>query len=121
MSPCPRQFIQDAIRPDYLHDDMQTSASLPPTLWNDVDLYGVGFPCQPFSFAGAKKGVEDARGKIMAFVPAQIDRQKPRSFLVENVLGLLQIFPRHFNLLLETLRNLKDSSGEICFLANSII
>lgn len=57
----------------------------------------------------------------MAFVPAQIDRQKPRSFLVENVLGLLQIFPRHFNLLLETLRNLKDSSGEICFLANSII
>lgn len=57
--PCARKFIQEAIGPDYLHHDMTTSGSLPTALWEDCDLYAVGFPCQSFSLAGKKQGVQD--------------------------------------------------------------
>ena len=117
--PCARKFIQEAIGPDYLHHDMTTSGSLPTALWEDCDLYAVGFPCQSFSLAGKKQGVQDPRGQLMAHVPAQIQRHKPKSFLVENVLGLMQLFPKQFNLLVETLRALRDSSNQLCYLAKT--
>ena len=30
----------------------------------DIDLYVCGFPCQPFSMAGERNGIEDSRGTI---------------------------------------------------------
>lgn len=54
-----------------------------------LDLLSGGFPCQTFSYAGNKLGLNDARG-TMFFYYAQILMQLlPKTFLVENVRGLV--------------------------------
>ena len=54
-----------------------------------VDLLFGGVPCQPFSFAGQRKGVEDPRWLGESFL--NIARQvEPRWILVENVHGFVR-------------------------------
>lgn len=53
-----------------------------------VDLVAGGFPCQPFSNAGRRLGVEDDRWLWPEFARA-IGALRPRYVLVENVPGLL--------------------------------
>lgn len=48
-----------------------------------------GFPCQPFSQAGHKKGFEDTRGTLFFDVARILDFHKPEMFLLENVKGFL--------------------------------
>lgn len=52
-----------------------------------VDLICAGFPCQPFSTAGARLGADDPRNGWPWTLDA-IDRLQPRWFLGENVRGL---------------------------------
>ena len=53
-----------------------------------VDLLAAGFPCQPFSLAGLKKGFDDPRGSLFRIVADIIKDRKPRAFLLENVKNL---------------------------------
>jgi len=48
-----------------------------------------GFPCQPFSQAGLKKGFEDTRGTLFFDVARIIDYRKPSMVLLENVKGFV--------------------------------
>jgi DNA (cytosine-5)-methyltransferase 1 len=48
-----------------------------------------GFPCQAFSYAGMKRGFEDARGTLFYEYARLIKQVKPRLVLGENVRGLL--------------------------------
>lgn len=53
-----------------------------------IDILTAGFPCQPVSNAGKRKGVDDERwlwDEVWRF----IDVLRPRYFLLENVPGLL--------------------------------
>lgn len=52
------------------------------------DLILAGFPCQPFSGAGLKKGFEDERGNLFFSIAAIAKHHKPRALLLENVKGL---------------------------------
>lgn len=52
------------------------------------DLLAAGFPCQPFSLAGLKKGFEDPRGSLFHKVVDILDNKKPQAFLLENVKNL---------------------------------
>lgn len=55
----------------------------------ELDLLSGGYPCQTFSYAGKKMGMEDVRG-TMFFHFAQILKQfYPKMFLAENVKGLV--------------------------------
>ncbi len=47
-----------------------------------------GFPCQPFSQAGFKKGFKDKRGNLFFNVAEIIMAKKPKAFFLENVRGL---------------------------------
>lgn len=48
-----------------------------------------GFPCQPFSQAGKKKGFNDTRGTLFYNIAEIIAHHKPEAFFLENVRGIL--------------------------------
>ena len=54
-----------------------------------VDVLTAGFPCQPFSNAGSRKGVNDARGTLYLSALNAVRELKPRAVMFENVRGLL--------------------------------
>jgi DNA (cytosine-5)-methyltransferase 1 len=54
-----------------------------------VDLLTGGVPCQSFSQAGLRKGLEDPRGDLMLKFIDILNLVKPRLFMIENVKGLL--------------------------------
>lgn len=54
----------------------------------DFDLLLAGFPCQPFSQAGLKKGFTDTRGTMFFYIEEIIRQKRPKAFLLENVKGL---------------------------------
>jgi len=60
--------------------------------WNfesNVDLLVGGTPCQSFSVAGLRKGLDDPRGNLMLTYLAIADKFKPKWIVWENVSGVL--------------------------------
>lgn len=55
----------------------------------EVDIVTGGFPCQAFSYAGKKLGLEDARGTLFYDFARVIRETKPAICVGENVRGLL--------------------------------
>lgn len=51
----------------------------------DFDVLLGGFPCQPFSQAGLKKGFSDTRGTLFFEIERIIKDKRPKAFLLENV------------------------------------
>ncbi len=56
----------------------------------DFDILCSGFPCQPFSQAGFKKGFNEARGTLFFNIVNIIKEKQPQAFFLENVRGLLK-------------------------------
>lgn len=54
-----------------------------------VDLLTGGVPCQSFSQAGLRKGLDDPRGDLMLKFIDILNLIKPKVFMIENVKGLL--------------------------------
>ena len=52
------------------------------------DFLLAGFPCQPFSYAGKKRGFGDTRGTLFFEIERILEKYKPKAFLLENVRGL---------------------------------
>ncbi|VAW12314.1 DNA-cytosine methyltransferase [hydrothermal vent metagenome] len=56
---------------------------------NQVDIVTGGFPCQAFSYAGKKLGLNDARGTLFYEFARVVQEVKPAICVGENVRGLL--------------------------------
>lgn len=51
------------------------------------DILLAGFPCQPFSHAGLKKGFDDTRGTLFFDIARIVSRHRPAVIFLENVKG----------------------------------
>ena len=56
---------------------------------NKVDLFTGGVPCQSFSQAGSRKGLNDPRGQLMIQFVDMLHKILPKMFMIENVKGLI--------------------------------
>lgn len=56
----------------------------------DFDILTGGFPCQPFSQAGFKKGFSETRGTLFFDIAKIIKEKKPAAFFLENVRHLFK-------------------------------
>ncbi|MGO4858953.1 DNA cytosine methyltransferase [Arthrobacter sp. 2MCAF14] len=63
--------------------------TIDPTDLPDFDILCAGFPCQPFSIIGHRKGFEDTRGTLFFDIARIIEAKQPAAFFLENVQGLL--------------------------------
>lgn len=55
----------------------------------ELELLSGGAPCQSFSYAGKRLGLEDARGTLFYHYAQFLKKLQPKMFLFENVRGLL--------------------------------
>jgi DNA (cytosine-5)-methyltransferase 1 len=80
-------FANHHISPKIMHGDI-TKIDV-----NDIPAHDVlcaGFPCQPFSQAGFKKGFEDTRGTLFFDILRILEKKRPKAYFLENVRGLLK-------------------------------
>jgi DNA (cytosine-5)-methyltransferase 1 len=74
------------------------------------DVLSAGFPCQPFSNAGSRRGLEDDRGTLFQTAIDIVEKLKPRAVVFENVRGLLS-FKKDDKLLIEEICSQLDGLG----------
>ncbi len=55
------------------------------------DVLVAGFPCQPYSIAGLRQGLDDEKGRGQVFLSILdiLKKAQPKAFLLENVKGML--------------------------------
>lgn len=83
-------------RPNWrvIHDDIANISCLDLEEYfgikaGELDLLSGGAPCQAFSYAGKRLGLEDARGTLFYHYATFLQKLQPKMFLFENVRGLL--------------------------------
>lgn len=84
------QFAKSVLKHHYPHvpnfGDMRSFKDWPNV---SVDVLVGGTPCQSFSVAGFRKGLDDPRGNLMLTYLAVARRYRPRWLVWENVAGVL--------------------------------
>lgn len=57
--------------------------------YDGIDILAGGVPCQSFSQAGERKGLDDPRGQLILEFNRLINECNPNIFMIENVKGIL--------------------------------
>ncbi|WP_335954245.1 DNA cytosine methyltransferase [Acinetobacter guillouiae] len=93
-----------ALEKEKMHGDITL---IDPNNIPDHEVLCAGFPCQPFSQAGHKKGFEDVRGTLFFNILKILEAKQPKAYFLENVRGLLKHDDgRTFSIIKEKLENL---------------
>ena len=75
---------------ELFNDDIR---KISPSELPDFDVLCAGFPCQPFSQAGYKRGFNDAhkseRGNLFFNIVEILEAKRPKAFFLENVRGIV--------------------------------
>ena len=77
----------------------------------NVDVLTAGFPCQPFSNAGSRKGTGDPRGKLYQQTFKFIEKLHPKVVVFENVRGILSSKTEDGKLIDEIVETLTNKYG----------
>jgi DNA (cytosine-5)-methyltransferase 1 len=88
IEPFPRAVLTHHYPTTQLHGDFTTIVS---GQYQPIDLLVGGTPCQAFSVAGLRKGLDDPRGNLTLAFLGLIDRLRPKWVVWENVPGVLSI------------------------------
>jgi DNA (cytosine-5)-methyltransferase 1 len=70
------------------HKNYGNARRIIPEQLPDFDLLIGGFPCQSFSIAGKRGGLEDIRGTLFFEIARILRTKRPKTFILENVRGL---------------------------------
>lgn len=84
----------------------------------DCDIITAGFPCQPFSNAGNRKGVNDSRGTLYQDCLRIVKEKMPKVVLFENVRGLLSTKYIDGRKLIEVIASDLEAMNEIGYNVN---
>lgn len=76
-----------------------------------VDVLTAGFPCQPFSNAGSRKGTKDPRGNLYQHTYEFIEKLNPKVVVFENVRGILSTKTKNGKLIDEIVDTLTNTYG----------
>jgi DNA-cytosine methyltransferase len=71
-----------------------------------IDLICAGCPCQAFSIAGLRKGLDDPRGNLTLIFLGILEKYRPRWVIYENVPGILSDSTNAMNIFLDSLEEL---------------
>jgi len=101
------KFAQTTYAINYGHLPSGDITKITPKEIPNFDILLAGFPCQPFSNAGLKKGFNDTRGTLFFDIARITEYHKPKVVFLENVKG----FKNHdkgntFKVVKETLEKL---------------
>ena len=77
--------IQLTYKENFGEEPFGDITKIDPKKMPDFDVLVGGFPCQPFSVSGKKKGFADARGTLFFDVCRIIKEKNPKVVLLENV------------------------------------
>lgn len=72
-----------------------------------------GPPCQPFSTAGKRLGINDPRGSLFMDFIRMIDYIRPRFFIMENVKGIISAPLKHVPLEEQDVNDPKQKPGTV--------
>lgn len=78
-------FAQKTYRVNYGEIPSGDITKIEASIIPDFDILLAGFPCQPFSQAGLKKGFSDTRGTLFFDIERIIAEKRPKAFFLENV------------------------------------
>ena len=100
--------IWDTFRTNFPRTELDTRSIVDVPSEEIPDCVGIigGPPCQSWSEAGAKRGINDHRGLLFYEYIRILKDKKPLFFLAENVSGILA--PRHKNAFDEIVRQFAD-------------
>ena len=79
------QFAQKTYRVNFGEVPQGDITKIESSTIPDFDILLGGFPCQPFSSAGLKKGFADTRGTLFFEIERIMRDKRPKAFLLENV------------------------------------
>lgn len=74
-----------------------------------ADVVVGGFPCQPFSTAGNRKGTDDDRGNLYLDIIRVIKAKRPKVVIMENVRGLLSMKNKDGSKLIDTIVSILEN------------
>lgn len=84
------ETVKKNYKKNYSMDVLGDICDIEPSEIEPYDILCAGFPCQPFSQAGYRRGFKDSRGTMFSQVMKFVKTNIPKIVILENVQGLLK-------------------------------